>query len=171
MALNPIAEHLDRVSFASYLALSKLSDADLAQALSRAAPSIGGALVLDLLGRIAEYRRVILGMRSEPPSNATETSDAAATKLKPHLTPARLKVLAAVAALGRPTCEDVEIRIKGSHQSTSARLNDCLHLGWAYRPGEKRRNRRSGSLAYVWDVTDEGWRVLLDAGVVTATTG
>lgn len=50
------------------------------------------------------------------------------------------------------TCDEVESRLQGKHQTISARVNELRDRGWIKDSGERRRTR-SGRKAIVWAPT------------------
>ena len=95
----------------------------------------------------------------EPPHNGTDTSKAAAERIKPHVGGLRLRVLRALElAEDGFNCDELEVLIGMKHQTCSARLND---LNTKYNPplavfrvlddgSTYKRPTRSGSPARVY---------------------
>lgn len=95
-------------------------------------------------------------MSENPPSNGTETSDAAAESMRPCAAKIRQRVLKYIESQGLrgATCDEAEVATGLSHQTCSARFNELnkktdqhgLEIVWsgATRP------TRSGRLARIY---------------------
>lgn len=92
-----------------------------------------------------------------PPSNGTETSNAAAKDIAPKTPSMREKIFALVKSSGDCgiTCDEVEILTGLKHQTASARLYELCRGGKVTDSGERRRTS-SGSLARVYVVDSNG---------------
>jgi hypothetical protein len=88
-----------------------------------------------------------------PPSNGTDTSDAAAASVAPDTETIRGQVHDYVRAHGGATCDDVEVSLGLRHQTASARLWELHHkMGLIVDSGQRRRTR-SGRAAIVYVVS------------------
>lgn len=103
---------------------------------------------------IGRLRAVIERLMAERPARSVrvETSELAARSVNP--TPGRLNVLRLLGS-GAATCDELERRTEGKHQSLSARIGECRDAGWIVDTGVRRRTR-SGRRAVVWAVTPSG---------------
>ena len=88
-----------------------------------------------------------------PPSNGTDTSNAAAKDIAPKTPSMREKVFALVKSAGEHgiTCDEVEIVTGLKHQTASARLYELCKAGRVVDSGERRKTS-SGSTARVYVV-------------------
>lgn len=90
-----------------------------------------------------------------PPSNGTDTSNAAAEDIAPKTPNMREKVFALIKDAGDHgiTCDEVEIVTGLKHQTASARLYELRKAGRVVDSGERRKTS-SGSTARVYVAND-----------------
>lgn len=92
-----------------------------------------------------------MGQMSIPFSRGQKTSFEAAVSIRPHLQELEARVLNFIQSRGDfgATCDEAEVRLKLSHQSTSARVRG-LFLKGEIQDSKRRRLTRSGRKAIVW---------------------
>lgn len=87
-----------------------------------------------------------------PPHVEGDTSTEAAHKIKPKVNRLQQQVLEVIrAAPDGLTCDAVEARLEGRHQTISARVRELVQLSLIFDTG-RREKTRSGRRARVYDV-------------------
>lgn len=86
-----------------------------------------------------------------PYALGSDTSEAAAHSMRPHVVSIEARVLCAIQTCGcyGSTADEIESQLESRHATISARVNALMRAGKIVDSG-RRRKTRSGRLAVVW---------------------
>ena len=80
-----------------------------------------------------------LDLETAPYAKGSDTSEAAAESIRPHLSRLEAVVFGSVVSLGGATCYEVEVDTGLSHQTASARINGLVRKCLLRDSGERRK--------------------------------